>query len=258
MLVPLVASFLLAGCGHEPTRPLFHVRTPVFGERDSVFTDQQVFDAIYSNYAHPPGFYEDPSDESVYYPNTGSIVDSRQRPADPWVDLSTEDPAQARAWADSTAAHSSEPEHIAATPPTATERYFEFQDVYDTGRPKMKMRVHRSSYVSDVQKMNTFFVTSGVAGTYHVRPVAAENVRGLVEYLWVQAGGGYGEKALSSFTTDAGPEVAHTLYTVAYEHGDYGIQDVLHLRRTEYRVDKSTGVIRWVAAEIRQVRGRQN
>jgi len=255
---------LVAGCGGapEPTEPTINpnLRPPTFGERDSVFTDAQLVAAAYTTYMYPPGFPLEPTPVvPVFYVNTGSIVDDRHRPAVPWTELATEDVQQARAWAESTVANGNLMSAVAPDPPIVTSRYFEFLDVPGLSVTQVRMRVHRSSYLSGVL---TYTLGPGDAlATFNERPVAIENVGPLAVYLWWRSAHGPDEKVLSSFSTDTYREVAHTMYTLALARDEYDFPsqpDQLYLSRVDYRVDKTTGVIRTRTTFVREVTGRPN
>jgi hypothetical protein len=70
--------------------------------------DDQVLRLVYSSYKYPQGFYqEELTHSSIYYENTISIMPMQQRVMQ-WNELCTDDHDQARAWSDSSGAHSEE------------------------------------------------------------------------------------------------------------------------------------------------------
>ena len=240
------------GCAPGPTEPNFP--PPPFGEHDSVFTDAQLLAAAYSTYTVPPGFYAEPvSTVPCYYVNSGSIVDWHYRPALPWTELSTEDVLQARAWAELSVAYSTDVAGVAPTPPIVTSRYFEFLDAPGTGVTHVRMRVHRSSYLSGLL---TFMPgPSGPLATFNERPVGIENVRLLAEYLWTHSGAVLGDKVLSVIPLETSHDVDAAMFVVRTARGDYGIHDTIRLSRLDYRVDKLSGDIRYTPTVIRQILG---
>ena len=252
---------LVSGCGGVSgvAGPTVNsaLRPPVFGERDSVFTDAQLLAAGYTSYAYPPGFPIEPVPAlQVYYVNSGSILDSFHRPVLPWTELSTEDVQQARAWAESTEANGNPATAVALAPPIVTPRYFEFHAASGTGVAHGGMRVHRSSYLSGL--LTYARGPDDALATFNVRPVAIENVGPLAAYLWWRNTPSYdfGQKVLSSFSTDTPSDVAHTLYTILVSPGAFGVSEQIFLDRVDYRVDKSTGVIRVRTTLVREIDGR--
>jgi len=252
---------IIAGCGGGPqtTGPTTNPVTlpPTFGPRDSVFTDAQLLAAAYSTYSVPPGFYRDPGTVSVYYVNSASILDPHHRPAFPWTELSTEDVQQARAWAESSVVYSNQVAAVAPAPPIVTSRYFEFLDAPGAGVTHVRMRVHRSSYLSGLLASGPG--PNGVLATFNERPVRTENVGPLAGYLLTQSAlRGSNRKVLSSFSSNSPSEVGQTLYTAQLVRGGYefDIPDQIVLLRWEYRVDKATGVIRSWYTSVRGIFGR--
>lgn len=229
--------------------------TTTSGEPDSVFSDDRLFAAAYSDYTLPPDFYVGP-DGPVYYVNTGSIVDARHAPAPPWTELSTQDPTVARAWAESTVAHSNAAGAIPDSPPTVTERYFEFTVVPGSGLSRSWLRVHRSSYLTDLLTR-----PPGPDKRYAVfraRRIDATNVRPLGEYLWTHnsAISNPGSKPLSSFAIDTPTDVAHSIYVVRVRD-DLAPREGVILIRLDLRVDKASGEVRAWSTVVREIPGRE-
>ena len=251
--VTVLFAMLIAvslGCRRDPG-PLLVTTS---GEPDSVFSDDRLFAAAYSDYTLPSDFYVGP-DGPVYNVSTGSIVDARNRQAPPWTELSTEDPRVARAWALSTVAHSNAGGAIPETPPTVTERYFEFAVVPGSGLTRSWLRVHRSSYLTDLLTR-----TPGPDKRYavfHAQTINAANVRPLGEYLWTHnsAISNPGSKPLSSFAIDTPTDVAHSIYVVRVRK-DFSPREGIVLIRLDLRVDKASGEVRAWSTVVREIPGR--
>jgi len=240
------------GCAPGPTEPTFPA--PAFGEHDSVFTDDQLRRVAYSRYTVPPGFYAEPvSTVPSYYVNSGSILDWHRRPELPWTELSTEDVLQARAWAESSVAYSTAVAGVAPTPPIVTSRYFEFLDAPGTGVTHVRMRVHRSSYLSGLLTFTPG--PSNPLATFNERPVAIENVRPLAEYLWTHSSAVLGDKVLSVIPLETADDVDAAMFVVRTGRGDFGMHDTIRLSRLDYRVDKLSGDIRYTSTAIREILG---
>jgi hypothetical protein len=241
------------GCRRDPDTLL----GTTSGGADSVFSDDRLFAAAYSDYTLPPDFYVGP-DGPVHYVNTGSIVDARHRQAPPWTELSTEDPTVARAWAESTVAYSNAVGAIPDTPPIVTERYFEFAVEPRSGLTRQWLRVHRSSYLTDLLTR-----TPGPDKRYaafHAPRISAANVRPLGEYLWTHSGAisNPGSKPLSSFAIDTPTDVSHSIYVVRIRDDLTSSREGIILTRLNLRVDKVSGEVRAWSTVVREIPGRQD
>jgi hypothetical protein len=262
-LIPAVILVLVAGCGslpNSPARSRITYSEPVFGSRDSVFTDDQLRAAVYSNYRCPAGCYQETGYRvAPYYVNALSISPPNAQPASDWRDLATEDTAQARAWAESTVSHGSGIAHLDPGPPAVTNRYIEFAPTAGSSPFSPAMRVHRLSYLNPLNFRPWSFYSDSLVGTFNARPVDTTSVRGLAEYLWFKW---YREiagfKVLSSFGSEDGSLVVHTIYDVETSYGDYNLSDDITLHRLEFRTSKSTGEIVFRQALMRHVVGRRN
>src|SRR6266446_7909691 len=88
-------------------------------------TTSQIFQAVYSSYKFPKGFYEeDLQGGAIYYENSVSIKPLSQRQPH-WFELSTNDRDQAFAWSESSAVNSAYYRQLQSE--TQTEKYFEFR-----------------------------------------------------------------------------------------------------------------------------------
>jgi len=247
----LVALFL-AGCSGWPTQPRARgFSSPHFGPMDSVFTDSELRDACFSNYQGPSGFYrENANPVFTFYMTTWSIHhDNVSRPLQ---ELSTDDPREARTWADSTHAYVYGSSPFDTTGPIVTDRFFEFEPVPTAGKYSHRFRVHRSSYLIRSPEGTPNWDWS--YGTFQVRPINEVAMRGLAEYAWFQRSGGDSEtKPLTSFSRDKDNEIAHIIYwaTAYYMYAEP--PKVITLLRTEYDVDIASGVVTGHDKEIRTI-----
>lgn len=260
-LTLLALAFGLFGCGvwsQVPEVPDDELYVPpIFGARDSTFSDAQLLAAVYSTYRLPPGFYEEPRPElAPYYVNTISVTPSEQRSGMEWRELATEDTAQARAWAESTLANSTRQGSLLAAAPIVTERYIEYREDASTTRYPIALRSHRSSYLLPVAFRAASFYPDSLIGTFQVRPVDSLSVRGLAEYLhdrWYAHSGG--ARVLSSYVGRQGVVCTHIVYGIETIYGDYHMRDRLQLYRFEYEVDAVAGRVALHRQFIRSVAG---
>jgi len=224
---------------------------PVFGPDDSTFTDAQLLAAVYSSYLYPPGFYEEPWETvAPYYVNTLSIAPRGAQPPD-WRELATDDPAQARAWAESTIVHSSYP-FVLDTATIATDRYFEIPPAQ--GQRGVPMRAHRLAYLdrSGLDRLRP----DSLQGRLNARPIDAASTRAVCEYLWYLGHRRIaGEKALSSFGRTGADGCEHVVFGTRLVVGDWGMYDTITLIRHDYRVSAATGDIVLHEYRLRSIRG---
>ncbi len=251
----MVVILATAGCGSDwPMAPHRLFVAPTFAPGQDAFTDEELLRAAYSNYRAPATFYDEPlaGPSRPYYVNTISVAPLCCQP-DQWIELSTDDTGEARGWVDSTAAHSSERTTLDPGPPVVTGRYFEFRTL--GSGPVFGYRVHRRSYLD---RDGVDFLARGVVtGKLNARPLDADAVRGVAEYLWFKDEGSLeGRKALSSFTRSEGDTLRHVIHDVTLMRGDYGMCDEVVQRRLEYRVVAASGLMLLVVHEVQRVGGR--
>lgn len=255
-IATIAACALLSSCdgGRLPIEVLLFP-PPVFGPADSVFTDEQLLRAAYSDYAYPPGFYQEPGTGTVpYYVNTLSIAPACCQPSD-IRELATDDPMQARAWAESTVAHST----IRAgldTVPKVTERYFEFQPLASSSaRDGVPMRAHRLAYLD--RWMLDRLRPDSLQGRLNARPIDDAAIRDVSEYLWWRDLRLGDCRVLSSFSLPPPRNDTHVIYHARLDYGDWGMYDRIHLFRSSYRVSPVTGDIVLKTERLRTILGQR-
>jgi hypothetical protein len=239
-------AMVVAGCGTLPSAPRSAAGydPPVFGERDSVFSDQDLRAAVFSTYAGPPNFYtEDHSTSFPSYLNFAGIHSPDAREFLPRYELSTDDPVEARQWADSTVAYSHGLGPMSSAEPVITERYIQFLVPMGSGRYSLRLRAHRASYLD---RSRAGRLTEPFLGTLRVRPIDPSAARGAAEYLWFLAYISNGNtKPLTSFSRITSDGVVHLVFSATRLHDpvDPKRRDTIGLMRSEYRIDGLTGDI---------------
>jgi hypothetical protein len=172
-----------------------------------------------------------------------------------WVELSTDDTIQARAWI--VASVACDGEALVPRSPTVTQRYMEFVTYRPGQGPRHPRRVHRASYL-DRSGLDRFH-PGALIGTLVVRPVDNAAVRGVAEYLWC-LGHPYAwpdTKALSSFSSSSDGSILHTIYFVyrTEDIGLFGPYPVLELLKDDFRVDTASGAIMFRETPVRNIAG---
>lgn len=255
-IAAIAASAVLSSCGgwHLPIEAMLFP-PPVFGPADSVFTDEQLLRAAYSDYACPPGFYQEPgTGPAPYYVNTLSIAPPCCQPSE-CRELATDDPMQARAWAESTVAHSI----IRAgldTVPIVTERYIEFQPLAtSSARDGVPMRAHRLAYLD--RWMLDRSHPDSLQGRLNARPIDDAAIRAVSEYLWWRDLRVVGGKVLSSFLLPPPRNDTYVFYHARLDYGDWDMYDRIRLFRSSYRVSPVTGDIVLKTEHLRTVLGQR-
>lgn len=255
--VLLVAAVsLLPGCSADhpvepPAPPDSFVWTP-----DTTWSDARLLAAAYTDsYTLPPGFYREPAPEyaAPYYVNTVSVAPLASRPMH-WIELSTENVAQARAWAESTCAFNSEPTTVDPGEPLVTTRWLEFATTRTRGGPGVPMRAHRASYLD--RSMYDRLSPGSVIGRFG-QDVTPAHVRGLAEYLWFLDNRTLvGAKALASAGAEMSGAVTHSIWGITVVRGDFSMSDAVVLDREDFSVRKSDGAVTRRIYTLRTVRGR--
>jgi len=240
----LFLTTLLAGCDKLPSAPSLAptYRPPTFGPQDSVFTDRDLRAAIFSSYTGPPGFYtEDHSTSSPAYLNSWSIHSPYVREFLLRYELSTDDPGEARLWADSSIAYSHGAGPLSSDGPLVTERYIEFLAPLGTRGYSLGLRAHRASYLD---RSRAGRLTDPFLGTLRVRPVTPAAARSVAEYLWFLTYYPSGKtKPLTSFSRTSNGSVVHMVYSATWLHDSVTGREEILLLRSEYWIDSVTGDI---------------
>ncbi|HEV8265770.1 MAG TPA: hypothetical protein VGQ06_12555 [Gemmatimonadales bacterium] len=245
----LFCAALLASsesCSKNPVSPVAP-RIPVFGPVDSVFTDEQLHQAAYTPYTGPAGIYSEPP---VPYAAPLYVSSYELSPgAGTYIEFSTEDTAQARAWAVAAAWWCT----VDPKPPTLNWRYIEFATYSPGEGPRMPVRTHRTSYL-DRSGYDRFHPTS-LYGVLQVRPIDNAEARGLAEYLWFKEHRYSNYKVLSSFSRPSQGSILHTIFYIhrAVGIGLFGPYEYVELFRNDFRVDTTSGAIMFHETHLRDV-----
>jgi hypothetical protein len=224
--------------------------TYTFAASQSTFTDAELLYVAYApEYEAPEGMYEDEYNP-LHYVTTLHVG----RAAEGWRELCTDDSAEARAWLDTHFGGSDLGEH-------EDPKFFQFarSDVAMHYISPTYFRVHRCAYVDVYDYVQVYDDSNYTAerGTFNLRPLAAEAVQDLAEYLWYIRYRNFSHYGvLSSFTDELPDAFQHTLYYVTFVGGDWGTCDIIGLQRRVTTVDKVTGAIVEGNETIRTVEGR--
>ena len=246
LFVWTVLPVVLVGCSDLPSAPQIppSYAPPVFGAQDSVFTDYELRAAMFSTYSGPAGFYtEDHSTTTPYYVNVWSVHSPYVREFLPRYELSTDDPAQARLWADSTIAYSNGMGPMGSAEPLVTPRYIEFLVPLGSRGWGLRLRAHRASYLD---RSRADRLTDPFLGTLRVRPIDPVAARGVAEYLWFLTYLSSGKsKPLTSFSRISSYGVVHLVFSATRlkDVVTPGSQEMIGLMRSEYWIDGLTGDI---------------
>ncbi len=245
--------------------------TATAGEVLTVFSDEEIVAALYSDYELPKGFYSDARDLDNY---TG--VGYLTRASNRWKQICTDSLPLARQWFQEENNASSARSRLIGE--TETEKYFEFE--IETVSPPhflQLVRVHKCSYldrsmhVLGLHPWRNRDFSGWCQGVLNFRPINRNTVREVAEYLWHNSPPAY--KAMASFTRDLDTAVCHTIYMLSPAFQDEG-ENVwadesipvppprrpahVTLLRLEYLVNKRTGVILLDGKAIRTISVRDN
>ena len=211
------------------------------------WSDNEILGAVYLHW-YPDDFYrEDYSRGHPYYENTISIRADDEH----WIELNTADFEQAELWSEMSAQNSAHYRELDSA--RVTEKYYEFRRVYEE-RPTdvILSRIHRTSYL--VRSMFDRLHPTDMIGVFIQRPVTADAVRELVEYMWANRMIEYGNPLASQISECEGTFCC-TILHAALVGGDWGLCDQIYLREAIVRVDAETGAVTFDVIEIRTIEG---
>ena len=198
------------------------------------FTDQEIIDAAYGTQKVHPGAYSENlgADESLYYVNTVSLTGQR-----PWIEVCTDDEAQAAAWAEATNQNGSQPRTL--TGQRQNEKFFEYD--YQGSPEKIRMRVHKCSYAAP--SIDRYDHEATAWGTYNGSLVKNGGLE-FAQYQWfVENYGRYDGSLMASVVGSGKTAAVYDLYHayIALAAGP-GQCDVIELARETVTIDKTRSV----------------
>ena len=249
---------LLFGCRDVGQGPPPDSSPPVFTATFSTIQieDSEILRVAYSSFKMPEGFYqEDLQGGAPYYESTLSITPLNLRQP-PDFELSTNSRQEALAWSESSSVNSAY--YRAKVSERETDRYFEFRRVYERNpRDVILSRVHKLSYLD--RSMYDFFHPTPLIGQLNARPINGAAVQSLTEYFWfIDNYAGFRMQALAAVPDSSSDTVSCVLYHLDFIQGDFGVRDMVSLKRTVNAVSKTNGEIVTRTYTLRNVPGHMN
>ena len=158
---------------------------PTPAARSVAQSDLEIADLLYTDRARtPPGFYTEDAPSTGYtatFHIKNSDVALLAAPTDPTYELCSDDWNQALAWSETVAVAA--PVYSDLTATDSNEHFFEFVRVpRSTTLGTERMRVYRCAFVDRVGA--DAGRSTGTEGHLNRRPVAASDLKWIVEYLW--------------------------------------------------------------------------
>jgi hypothetical protein len=241
-----VILFLLSFSGCEILNEDKYV-FPTFKKNQSVFTNDDLLNATYSDYKTPIDFYnEDLGDTIIYYTNTISIdsLDGK------WIELSTNLVDIARNWAIRT----TYPDTVFSLG-ILSDKFFEFVLLYNQkDRSIKKIRTHKNSYFNRLYY--DFFNKSDTIGVYKKQNFSGDDAKELVDYLWYTHNyRDYSSKILSSYFEIDQQIINVYHFELFVVYGDIGVSDQISLSKMIYKIDKNSGIITIEEIKEREING---
>ena len=214
------------------------------------FTDDQILAKVYDKaYKTPPGFYQDHALKdtavSLYYHQPGWLASDKDK---------------ARKLVEDFLAKPSAIKDKKIEETKTTKKSFDFR------AGKIWYRVHNDNWFqpkgAKIDSGLTYqagAVKPEVIGTLKTKPVTAEAVKELAEYLWlIRFHNLQGAKVLSSQAKAGDGSVVATLYTTQVVYGDFGLKDEITVVKETYRVNEKTGAVEFSQQAVRKLTGKKN
>jgi hypothetical protein len=214
--------------------------------------DESLLQLAYSSYKLPDGFYQEDL-HNVIFQNAGVMRIHPLGGRASVFERCTNDRSEALAWSESPDYYGADDRQLVSE--RETERFFEFTwEVHRLTSRVLLSRVDKCSYVD--RSMYDRRAHGTMLGIFNQRPVTADNVGSLVEYLWYSENfTSVSAKVISSSGADLGSEIRHTLVEVRIAWGDWGMCDEISLVQSDYLVSKSSGEIRLTTTTVKTVQG---
>jgi hypothetical protein len=254
------ATLLLAACGGgsdatnasavAPILPASQTSPPIIAPRPVEQSDIEIATTVYSGTQRTPaGFYAESTPTGYDFVATSHVkntdVDLSLATGHPQFELCTNDWNEALNWSETSAQNTSQYSALVATNDEA--RYFEFGRMR-SGTPELyvQSRIYKCAYL-DRSAVN-LRSPGGAAGQINLRPLSAEALQRLSEYLWqFTAYNNFGHvvlKSAAASTAASSPLLEHTLYIASLVRSGMSPHcdriDVIAWRHT---VEASTGAL---------------
>jgi hypothetical protein len=246
---PLLAAtaLLLSGCGgggggSESSPSSASIASP----RPVEQTDLQIASAIYDGSARTPnGFYAEAiasghaNIATTHVKNTD--IDPALSSSAAQFELCTNDWNEALNWSETSAHNSPQYSNLVATNDDA--RYFEFGRVR-SGTPELyvQARVYKCAYLN--RTAANLRSSSGPAGQLNMRPLTADELRRISEYLWqFTMYNNFGNVVLKSSASN-GATLEHTLHIAKLVRGGMSAScDRIDVIAWRHQVDSTNGAL---------------
>jgi hypothetical protein len=238
--IALLAAYALAGCGggSDPGTPQTIAARPV------TQTDLEIAQMLYADSRRTPqGFYQEAAPTVQGYVATSHVKSTDvSSAATAQYELCTDDWNTALTWSDQVTT-SGPAANLVET--NTTSHYYEFGYVR-TGTPQtyLRARVYRCSYVdrSNVDLRGT----TTTAGQLNQRPLTADELQQLSEYLWQFTNyNNYGNSVLKSSGASTNTALQHTLIIATLTPtATSGGCDRINILGWSHTVDAQTGMLR--------------
>lgn len=218
-------------------------------------SDQAIAAQLYAGTPRTPsGFVTDPVPSSFEQVTTYHLKSQQlAAPAATQYELCTDDWSQAFAWSEEVATLS--PDYLDFVANETADGYFQFDRV-PRGQPQryVRMRVYRCGYLD--RSGVDLAAPVGFAGSFNRRPLDADALRDLSEYLWLFTTYNNAGHAAIASETRSGAALTHAI-TIASLAAVAGGCDRVMLTNWIHSVDAATGALVHAVTPVREFRVRR-
>lgn len=222
-------------------------------QRPTSLTDAQIAELVYAGSPRTPDdFYTESAPSSYAYVNTAHLknTDIAAVPNDAaQYELCSDDWNEALSWSETAQQRSGEPADLMAT--DETERYFEFGRVRSSEPDRyLRGRVFKCAYLQ--RETNNLRAQSGSAGVLESKPIDAQALKELSEYLWqFTSYNNYGHTVLSSTGDALSTALRRTLLVANLErNGTSSTCDRITVEAWRHDVATATGELTRATEEL--------
>jgi hypothetical protein len=241
----LICLIMIGSCQKIPQKTY---EVPKFASNQSEYSDDEMINATYSTYKIPDNFYHEKlGDTSLYYVNTISVGNVENNK---WIELSTNSADTAREWSVKSSSINS-----VFAPVVENEKYFEYLRISNPADNQIiKFRTHKRSYF--IRSSDDFLNNPDTIGTFNKLNFSGADAKEFIDYLWYTHDyDNASMKILSSYFEDSPLEAVVYHYGLFIGYGDRGVYDQIKLLKSDYSLDKETGIIVVKVTEIRTIKG---
>ena len=223
---------------------------PVFGERQTKFSDEDIILAAHNDYSFPQNFeYDRFKERKVVYLPARSIFSEKERKGR-FYDLCTDKSGQARNWMEQ--ANQKGSVHYLIIADTETDSHFEFT-LQNPDYPYniFNMRIYKCSYFNPTYSGKDSLNNETILGKFNVKPPTYQALKDFIETILFYH---FPHKILSFFGEENSSNIYFHIYYLQNIGIDYG-KMLIEVNRSDYNFEINTSLLKVSHTLVKKISG---